>query len=284
VIRQLQATPSRTCGGTGTLPGPVDIKVTRIGGATQYATAEMIAELPPASNVGRAAFPGAYAGTNGSGGEGAYNATAGQGSVAPTGSTALLTGIVATGKGFQDAESASTTAYADRFPILLTTPSALSPEAASAIKALGLSQVIVMGGPLAVSDGVVSSLESVGVSVLRIGGQTYSATSTELATFETTGTGDGLGWGGTSSVAIARGNGFTDGLAGAVLAADGPSATSPEPLVLTLSPTSGGSALGTFLHAAGTAGIGGVRVVHLTVLGGPLAITTTTVAALVADL
>ena len=177
-------------------------------------------------------------------------------------------------------------AYAERYPILLTTPSALSPQVSSAIQALGIRQVIVMGGQDAVSNTVVSSLEGLGVSVLRIAGQTYSGTSVELAGFETATSsgGGGLGWVGTGDVTVARGDFFTDGLAGAVVAADGPSASSPEPLLLTLSPTSVGSALANFLHTAGTTGIGGARVSHLTILGGPLAITQTTINAMDADL
>ena len=283
VVDQLKSTPADSCGG-GALPGTVKIQVTRIAGATAYTTAKDIAEKPPASNVGTAAFSGAYAGTNGAGGDGRYNDTPGLASAAPSSATALPTAIVATGTGFQDAESASTMAYAERFPILLTTPSTLSPQVSSAIGTLGIRQVIVMGGQYAISNAVVSSLESLGVSVLRIAGATYSATSTELAGFETASGGTGLGWTGTGSISIARGTFFTDGLAGAVVAADGPIAGAPEPLALTLSPTSVGSALATFLHAAGTTGIGGVSVTHFTILGGSLAITTTTVHSMEGDL
>jgi hypothetical protein len=175
-------------------------------------------------------------------------------------------------------------AYADRFPVLLTTPSTLSPQVSSAISALGIRQVIVMGGQDAVSNAVVSSLEGLGVSVLRIAGVTFSDTSTELARFETATSGDGLGWSGTGSLTVARGTFFTDGLAGAVVAADGPSASTPEPLVLTLSPTSVGTALASFLHTAGTTGLGGVKVTHFTILGGSLAVTTATVSAMEANL
>lgn len=282
VVGELTSTVADACGGTRA--ESTDIKVERIAGATEYTTAADIAETPPASNVGTASFSKAYAGTNSAGGGGAYNETAGIGSPAPSSSTALSTAIVATGAGFQDAESASTMAYAERFPILLTTPTRLSPQVSSAIAALKIRQVIVMGGQDAVSNAVVSSLEGLGVSVLRIAGATYSATSTDLARFETGGTGDGLGWAGIGSLSVARGTFFTDGLAGAVVAADGPSAASPEPLVLTLSPTKVGSALATFLDTAGTIGIGGARVSYFRILGGPLAITTTTISAMEADL
>ncbi len=278
VVEQLESTDVTACGG-GSRPGAASIQVTRIDGATQYTTAERIAETPPAADVGAASFPAAYAGTNASGGTGAYNATGGAGSAAPGTVAPLPTAIVATGTGFQDAESASTLAYAERFPILLTTPSSLSSQAAGALRSLGIEQVIVMGGQFAVSNGVVSSLEGMGLSVLRIAGQTFSGTSTELASFETSAAG-GMGWAGTGSVTVARGNGFTDGLAGAVVAADGPSSGAPAPLVLTLGPATVGAALTSFLHTAGTTGIGGTRVSHLTVLGGPFAITQSAVDAM----
>ncbi|MDA8312171.1 MAG: cell wall-binding repeat-containing protein [Actinomycetota bacterium] len=284
VVDQLESTVADECGGASALPGTVKIVVTRIAGPTQYDTAEKIAEMPTASSVGAASFAGAYTGANASGGKGRYNVTSGLASSAPASATALPTAIVATGRGFQDAESASTMAYAERFPILLTTPSTLSPQVIAGIKTLGIKQVIVIGGPLAVSNSVASTLEGLGVSVLRIAGQTYSGTSTELAAFETAASNGGLGWTGTGSLAIARGNGFTDGLSGAVVAADGPTASSPEPLVLTLSPTTAGSALGTFLHTAGTTGIGGTKVSHFTILGGPYAITQTTINSMGADL
>ncbi|MHB1920318.1 MAG: cell wall-binding repeat-containing protein [Acidimicrobiales bacterium] len=267
VVNELKSTPTDGCGGSSTTVG--DVQVTRIAGTTQYTTAEKIAEAPPSSDVGTASFTGAYAGS--------YNDTTGHGSSAPSTRTALRTAVVATGKGYQDAESASTMAYDESFPILLTTPSRLSPQVSSAISVLGIRQIVVMGGTLAISNAVVTELESLGVSVLRVAGRTYSGTSVELAKFETAPSPDGLGWTGTSSLTIARGNGFTDGLAGAVVSADGPSCTAPQPLVLTLNPTSAGSALAGFLHTAGTTGIGGARVDTFTVLGGVDAVATATV-------
>ena len=287
VVDRLKSTPATACGGAGALPGTVHIEVTRIAGATQYGTAAKIAETAPAAQVGEASFPGAYAGTNGSGGEGRDNDTAGIASVAPLSTAPLRTAIMAAGEGSQGAQgaqAASAMAYAERFPILFTTPMALSLEAASAIATLGIRQVIVVGGPLAVSDAVVTTLEGLGVSVLRIAGSTRSGTSVELAAFETAGASSGLGWAGTGALAVARGDVLTDAAAGAVVAADGPPAVSPEPIVLTVSPSSVGTALASFVQEAGTTGIGGVRVTRFTILGGPLAVTQSTVDALGADL
>lgn len=276
VLATLRATPARPCGGA---PGSgADIQVTRVFGQTQYDTAADIAALSAKSDgVGALNLAGAYQGSNPTGGTGRYNTTAGTASSGPSGSGALATAVVATGRGFQDAEAASTFAYAERLPILLTTPVALSSQVSSAVPSLGIRQVVVMGGQLAVSDTVVASLEKLGVSVLRVAGRDATGTSVELADLETAPSPTGAGWQGTSDVTVARGNGYSDGLAGAVVAADGPGSAGPEPLVLTESPTTVGAALAAFLKSAGATGLGGVRVEHLTVLGGPLAVTTTTV-------
>jgi putative cell wall-binding protein len=284
VVAQLESMDATACGG-GALGATRPIAVTRIWGTTEYTTAEKIAVAASTTEgLGTASFVGAYAGTDTSGGTGRYNDTAGLGSAPPASTTAVPTAIVATGTGFQDAESASTLAYAERFPILLTTPTRLSSQVASAISALGIRQVIVMGGQDAVSDAVVSSLEGLGISALRIAGSTYSGTSTELASFEAAGSGNGLSWTGTGGLTVARGDFFTDGLAGAVVGADGPGRTAPEPLVLTKSPGVVGVPLATFLTAAGTTGIGGANVTHFTVLGGALAVTQTTINEMGADL
>jgi len=296
VVSELESMPVYACGGTSEVPGR-KMTVDRIFGQSQYTTAAQVAEFAATglsthpTLVGSAAFPDAYSGTNALGGTGSFNETSGLASSSPSKSGKLPTAVLATGKGFQDAMAAGVMAYEERMPILLTTPSVLSPQASSAIRALGIEQVIVMGGPLAVSNGIVTTLEGLGVSVLRIAGQSYGGTSVELAEFESgTATTTGLGWAGTGGLTIARGNGFTDGLAGAVVAdgasalATGSFATSPTPLLLTQSPTVVGTTLATFLRRAGTAGIGGVPVSRFTILGGPFAVTQATINAMGADL
>ncbi len=276
VVATLTSTPAYSCGG-GASTG-VDIRVTRIYGQTEYDTAAQVAALASAlGGVGALDLAGAYESSNHLDGPGRYNATAGTASSGPGSPGALETAIVATGKSFQDAESASTLAYADRLPILLTTPVALSTQVSSQIRALGLRQVIVMGGPLAISDNVVASLQQLGVSVLRVAGTDASGTSVELAELETSPSPTGAGWRGTGDVAVARGNGYSDGLAGAVVAGDGPGGATPQPLVLTETPTSVGAALTVLLETAGATGLGGARVDRLTVLGGPLAVAQTAV-------
>ncbi len=287
VVTALKALPAYDCGGR--MRTGADLSVTRIFGETEYATAQDIATFLGAGAVGTVDLQGAYGKTNATGGVGLYNMTAGNGSLAASGPGALRTAIVATGTGFQDAESAATLSYAGHFPLLLTTPSALSPEAATAIKVLGITQVVVMGGPFAVSDAVVTSLESLGVSVLRVGGATDTQSAIELAQMELASAGNhlGTGWAPTDGVTVARGDFYSDGLAGAVVAAHGgATGHSPEPMLLTEDPTVPGNPLLGFLAQAGASGIDhdSHRVTSLTVLGGPEAVTPAAVSSMEAAL
>ncbi|MGH9030149.1 MAG: cell wall-binding repeat-containing protein [Acidimicrobiales bacterium] len=273
------------CGGTS--PSG-KIAVHRITGNTQYGTAEAVAEF-----VGAAAsksFPGAYATTNATAGTGKYNDTAAKGSSAPTGS--VPTAILASGEEFQDAQAASVVSYHTKLPLLLTPATALSTTALAAIQKLGVKQVILMGGPLAVTNTVEAALATkAGVSVLRVAGSDYTDTAAELAKFEAAGSTNGLGWTIGHRVMVARGNGFTDGLAGAVLenthnvATGAP--TTARPLLLTETPTTVGTSLNTFLTVTGHTGIGKTAaktVAALTVLGGPLAVSTVAVSVMETDL
>lgn len=316
-ISQLEATDAYHCGGTVvrtlTTGVPQTLSVTQIYGQTEYGTAQQIAQFAPTSYVGSVSALGAYAGTNSSGGTGMYNDTSGNASAAPTVGGALKTAILAQGQGWQDAESASALSYADALPILLTTPSALSTQAAGAITDLGIQQVIVMGGPIAISNSVVTSLQAMGVSVLRIAGQDYTDTADMLANFEvnTTSGGLGLGWVPNSTVTVARGDFYTDGLAGAVVAANGGVAynttthvapgigasnaqlSGATPLLLTFDPSTLGNYLPAFLKQAGSsagidnqaaAGTSGDQIKSIVVLGGPLAVTPAEITSMEADL
>jgi putative cell wall-binding protein len=284
VVSEIDALPAFACGGSAPLATGRKIEVTRIWGQTAYTTAEQIAEKVPATEVGSADLADAYDGTNSAGGDGGFNDTAGLASPTPISAGSLPTAILASGQEFPDAEAASTLAYAAKLPILLTLPSSLSPQASSAIATLGIKQVIVMGGQLAVSNDVVAQLQDLGVSVLRTAGVTYTDTAVQLAKLETAVAPMGFGWSGTGGITVARGDFFTDGLAGADVAADAVSCSAPEPLVLTFSPSTVGGPLTTFLRSAGASGLDGDRVTHFTILGGPLAVKQTTIDAMGADL
>ncbi len=281
VAKAIEALTAYECGGTARGSSTGKISVHRITGTTQYGTAEAVAEF-----VGSAAsksFAGAYATTNTTGGSGKYNDTAGKGSSAPSGSEP--TAILASGEEFQDAQAASVVSYHTKLPLLLTPSTKLSTTAVAAIQKLGIKQVILMGGPLAVTNTVEAALATkTGVSVLRIAGKDYTDTARELSRFEVAGSTSGLGWTPGHRVMVARGNGFTDGLAGAVLEnshnVTTGAAGSSRPLLLTEGPTTIGTYLSTFLKVTGHTGIDkttGKTVSALTVLGGPLAVTTTTI-------
>jgi parallel beta-helix repeat protein len=286
VSKAIEALTAYECGGKS--PGATTGKITvdRISGTTQYGTAEAVAE-----HVGTAAsksFPGAYATTNAAGGMGKYNDTAGTGTPAPAGTGAVPTAILASGVEFQDAQSASVVSYRTKLPLLLTPAATLSTTAVAAIEKLGIEQVILMGGTLAITNTVQAALVAkTGVSVLRVAGGDYTDTARELARFEAAAATSGLGWTPGHRIMVARGNGFTDGLCGAVLENAHNTATgtagSARPLLLTETPTVVGTFLTTFLKVTGHTGIGktaGKTITALTVLGGPLAVSTAEISAM----
>lgn len=288
VVAQLKATPAYSCGGAGTLEtssgGVRTITVTRIAGDTAAETAAAVDERVPESHDGTVSLAGAYAGTDPTGGMGRYNDTSGAASPAASTSVAVPTAIVASDAEYQDAMAASALSYDEALPIVLTTATTLAAAAKGTVATLGIKQAIVMGGPLAVTNAVVTSLEGLGVEVLRVAGHTYTDTAVQLAQLEsnTTEGGLGLGWAGTK-MAVARGNGFTDGLVGAVVAGK-----VPEPVLLTESPTAVGQYLTAFLKDQAKTGIDGQgatrRVRALTVCGGTLAVSPAVYSQMEADI
>jgi putative cell wall-binding protein len=284
-INEVEATPAYTCGGpgVGTATGAKITVTGPIAGQTQYDTSEQIAVTPGVSNVQAINLGGAYAGQ--------YNDTTGNESSAPIATGNLKTAIVASGANIPDASSASVTAYHNQFPLLLTDPNTLSSQTSTGLTALGIQQVIVLGGPLAVSNADVTSIQGLGISVIRIAGQDATDTSQELADFELNQAGSvhtGLGWGATGtwthSILVARGDFYSDALAGSVLAA-----VHAEPLLLTENPSTVGQYLQAFLAAGGsTAGIDGLNTVGgssgnietVQPLGGPLALESPTLTAI----
>lgn len=288
VVAALQAEPVYNCGGTVPVTNPttgaqVFETVTQVYGQTQYDTAQTVAQYF-GSTVGTGSFNGAY--PTSITGTSAYNTTTGlSGTLAPTSSTATPTAILATGQTFPDAMAASAMSYAKQWPILLTQQGSLSSQASAAIIDLGIKQVIVMGGPIAVSDTVVTQLVALGVSVLRIAGTDYTDTAQLLAQFElstTTVSGQptGLGWAVSNAynILVARGDFYADALAGSALGG-----LNKSPIVLTFGPNTLGTGIpGLFTTEHGLTAPNQVNTI--TVLGGPIAVTPATVNAVLASI
>jgi len=184
------------------------LTVERIAGLTRYQTAAAAAEV----------FPKSFVGSLGNGGP---------------------TAIVATGTNFADALSGAPMSYSASFPLLLTDPSTLSPDASSALEMLGINQVVLLGGESAVSAGVSQSISALGITVTREAGHDRTDTARLVAELEVR----SLGYG-PAAVGLARGDLFADALAAA-----GRGGYAREPILLAQDPTSLGSATTSYLQA-----------------------------------
>jgi len=92
--------------------------------------------------------------------------------------------VVATGYGFADALSGSALAGAVSSPLLLTNPNSLSPETAAELTRLAARDILVLGGPSAVSDVVVGQLNAlVPGTVTRISGVDRVQTAVDVAEY-----------------------------------------------------------------------------------------------------
>jgi putative cell wall-binding protein len=91
------------------------------------------------------------------------------------------TAYLARGDAFPDALAASYAAGLADVPILLTTSTSVPAATTSALSALGVRTVHVLGGPTAVSPQVDASLQSQGYAVDRVGGDDRFATAAALA-------------------------------------------------------------------------------------------------------
>jgi putative cell wall-binding protein len=129
--------------------------VSRMDGATRYATADAVAAATMLNNAGAIGTMGGY-----------------------------RTAFLASGTNFADALSASGYSYKNKLPVFLTDGTTLSTGTAAAMTAAGVQQVIVLGGVNAVSDAVLTAAGLVtGVlTTQRIGGADRYETATLLAT------------------------------------------------------------------------------------------------------
>lgn len=125
--------------------------------------------------------------------------------------------LVASGRGFADALAVGPVAADDGAPILLVEPDTIPPTVASLLDTLTPDEVVVVGGPAAVSDAVVADLAArTGVTPTRLGGADRYGTAAAIASAR---------WPDpTGHVTVATGGDFADALAVAGLA--------PGPLLL----------------------------------------------------
>lgn len=160
----------------------------------------------------------------------------------------LRTGLLTSGEAFADALSAGPVAVAETLPLLLTAPDALPAATREALRYdggsdTGLQQVVVVGGPSAVSPRVVAQVEALGIRVLRVAGATRSETAVEVFEFAER----EFGWR-LEHVVLTRGDGFADAVAGATAAG-----LRKAPVLLTAGPGDLGGATRALLRArAGT--------------------------------
>lgn len=95
------------------------------------------------------------------------------------------TALLATGQGFADAVAAGPLSYASDLPLAITKTNSLPQSTADALKAAGVTQVIVVGGTNAVGDAVIGQLATNGITLkYRADGATRAETATKLAKYE----------------------------------------------------------------------------------------------------
>jgi len=141
----LAATASTAAGGG-------NLVVSRLGGLTRYETMRAILADAGAASVGTA------------GGR--------------------KTAFVASGEAFPDALAVGPASFARKYPTILTTPNSLSTAASDSLTALGIQQVIIAGGTVAVSAATELAVQALGIPTLtRFSGATRSGTARIAADF-----------------------------------------------------------------------------------------------------
>lgn len=190
-IQRLDATHAVIVGGIGAVTPAVDtalqglgLTTERLGGATRYDTAVLIADKIQSL----------------------------------TGANFEKTAFIARGDDFPDALSVSPLAYYNRFPILLTRPTALPVATQNALTNLDIETAVVTGGTGAVSADTKTAVDTVltangGAASERWAGLTRYETSVKVAEEACD-----RYWAGRGFVGVAVGNNFPDALAGGAAA------------------------------------------------------------------
>lgn len=89
--------------------------------------------------------------------------------------------VIARSDAYPDALAGGPLARALNAPLLLSSPTTLSPETAAEVRRLDPTEVILLGGPVALAEDVVGDLDALGVNVRRIGGPSRYDTAAEIA-------------------------------------------------------------------------------------------------------
>ena len=174
-------------------------------------------------------------------------------------STVILAGP---GEAWVDALAAAGLAGGLDCPILFTYKDSVHPATLQALKDLGASSVVIVGGPEAVADSVVSQLKAQGISLkARLGGADCYGTQMEIYRY---GVDNGLWSGGTAFVA-------TGGWFGDALSASPVAFATKSPIFL-----SRGGGLGSAQRKAIEAGLKSGEFGSVVMVGGPDAISQAT--------
>ena len=292
VADQLKDTPQYHCGGANVRQGDLggNLLVHRIWGATDLDTAMEVATFVNSGFVNFHSGGFDLSGVALPVGSPIPNIYARGGGTDTSQSLATIrvrTAILATNNTWQDAAAAGSLSYYEQMPVILTARGALSAQARTALLDLGIQQVVLLGGPIAISDQVVSDLSAIGVKSLRISGVDHTDTAVQLATFEVNpnaglnGHDAGLDWGtydecfrdtfekalayGCFVMAVARGDFYADALTSSVVTGringirNREFYEGPQPILLTIDPNTIGGPLTGFLNRAGSPyGVAGV--------------------------
>lgn len=169
--------------------------------------------------------------------------------------------VVASGESYPDALAASYLAGALDGPVVLTAKDDLSQAAFDSLTDLGVSGVIVVGGPAAVSEVVAQQIAGMGIEVDRVAGGDRYATARAIADAVPADQIGSLNGSIGRTALLASGQGFADALSGGPLAY-----ASALPLLLTPSNT---------LSDQAAASIQELGIEQVIILGGTAAISTT---------
>ncbi|WP_052144751.1 S8 family serine peptidase [Halalkalibacter okhensis] len=118
--------------------------------------------------------------------------------------------VLASNQSFPDSLAASALANELDAPILLTSPRKVDEQTIRTLKSYNVSDVVVLGGTVAIPDSIVKELEKEGLSVTRLRGPNRYSTAVELNNYIAEKNGE---------VIIANGRNFPDALAVSTYAA-----------------------------------------------------------------